>query len=110
MLTDFAIISILLVVAQIVRARVSWFGKWLVPSSIIAYLLGLIGGPQILGILPFTEVRDAAGAVQLQISQYPGILITFVFATLLMGHAKSRARTNVSLAGIRSTLFYNLAA
>src|SRR4051812_46986425 len=110
MLLDFALVSILLVLAQIIRARVTWVGNWLIPSSIIAGLLGLLGGPQLLGILPFSEVKDSSGIVQLQINQYPAVLITFVFATLLMGHVASRSRSTLAMSAIRSTFYYNLAA
>ncbi len=110
MLTDFALISILLLVAQMLRARVAWLGRWLVPTSILAGVLGLVGGPQLLGLLPFSVTQNSQGLPQLQLSQYPGVLIVFVFATLLMGHKPRTAATSGASPAVRSTLLFNVAA
>jgi ESS family glutamate:Na+ symporter len=110
MLKDFALISVLLFFAQVVRARSKWAGRFLIPSSVIAGILGLIGGPQLFDILPFTRVENGAAGLQLQIGQYPAVLIVLVFAALLMGHRTINIKPWESLAAVRATLFYNLGA
>jgi ESS family glutamate:Na+ symporter len=110
MLTDFCLISILLVVAQVLRAWLPWARRYMLPSSMIAGAIGLLLGPQVAGILPFSQTTDEGGSAQLQLITYPGILIVFVFATLLMGHNPDRSRDWRPSRGARVSLLYNLAA
>lgn len=109
MLLDFAIISSLIVAAHLLRARVVWLGKALIPTSIIAGALGLAAGPYGLDWLPFSQV-EVAGRSSLAISRVPAVLIVFVFATLLMGHRRAEGSVSSRLKQVRGTLFYNLAA
>lgn len=111
MLTDIAFISILLVVAQILRDRVPWLRLALVPTSMVAGIIGLVLGPHALGLIPFTIIADSTNS-QFAISQYPGILIVVVFATLLMGREPSQVHQGDAwrrLSGVRDMLFYSLA-
>src|SRR5215475_8520515 len=110
MIIDFALISILLVIAQVVRAWLPWARRYMLPSSMVAGALGLLLGPQVLGVLPFSHTTDASGAPQLQLATYPAILIVFVFATLLMGHNPIRSRDWRPSRGVQVSLLYNLAA
>jgi glutamate:Na+ symporter, ESS family len=110
MLIDFAIISVLLVVAQLLRARLLWARRWMIPSSMIAGGLALLMGPQALNLLPFVQTSNGQGGAQLQLSSYPGMLIVFVFATLLMGHRPaSNGRWSINQ-GVRVSLLFNLGA
>lgn len=77
MLMDFAIMSILLFVAQILRARVSIVQNFLLPSSLIAGFMGLFLGPQFLNILPFSK----------NCGSYPYMLVVFLFASLFIGNS-----------------------
>lgn len=63
-------------------ALLLWLGKWLrayirplqklyVPAAIIAGLLGLVAGPQVLDIIPFSD----------QIQRYPWLLVVVLFAS-----------------------------
>lgn len=85
MLTDFALISALLIAAQLLRAGIPWLSRYLMPTSMIAGILALAFGPGGYDLLPFS--RDLAGNANLL--GYPGVLITLLFATLLMGHRES---------------------
>ena len=82
MLTDLCLISALLVAAHLLRAAVPWMSRYLLPSSMIAGLLALLVGPGGYDLLPFS--RNAVGDPNL--ASYPGVLITLLFATLLLGH------------------------
>ena len=64
-LYDFCIISALLLVAKIIRSRVKFIQKLYIPSSLLAGILGLIGGKYFLNVLPFST----------EISSYSSILI-----------------------------------
>jgi ESS family glutamate:Na+ symporter len=103
MLIDFCIISGLLVIAHLLRASVPWLSRYLIPSSMIAGLLGLALGPGGYDLLPFS--RGEAGAALL--GTYPGILITLLFATLLMGHRPTRL-TRETWRGSRTSFLYSL--
>lgn len=69
---DFGLAALLLLVGQYLRATVPLLQRLFLPASIIGGLLGLVLGPNGLGLLGFSEA----------FSKYPGILITFVFASL----------------------------
>lgn len=56
LLIDFAIMSLLLVVAQFLRAHIKPIQKLLLPSSVVAGLIGLVLGPQCLNLLPLSPV------------------------------------------------------
>lgn len=76
LLMDFAIMSILLFIAQYLRAKVRLIQKLLLPSSLIAGFMGLFLGPQFLNVLPFTK----------NISSYAYLLVVFLFASLFIGN------------------------
>lgn len=75
LLMDFAVMSILLFAAQLLRSKVKLVQKLFLPSSLIAGFLGLFLGKQFLNILPFTDV----------IGSYPYLLVVFLFASLFIG-------------------------
>jgi ESS family glutamate:Na+ symporter len=77
MLMDFAIMSLLLFIAQILRARLRIVQKFLLPSSLIAGFMGLFLGPQFLNVLPFSK----------SCGSYPYMLVVFLFASLFIGNS-----------------------
>jgi ESS family glutamate:Na+ symporter len=81
-LTDIGLVSALLVVAHLLRAAIPWLSRYFIPTSMIAGLLALLAGPGGYDLLPFS--RNLNGDPNL--SSYPGVLITLLFATLLMGN------------------------
>lgn len=103
MLTDFCLISGLLVVAHLLRAAIPPLSRFLIPSSMIAGLIGLALGPGGYDLLPFSRGEDG-GAL---LGTYPGILITLLFATLLMGHRPTQL-TRETWHGSRTSFLYNL--
>ncbi|WP_419893439.1 sodium/glutamate symporter [Oceanobacillus kimchii] len=80
LMIDISIISGLLLVGTILRAKVRWIQSLFLPASMIAGFLGLAFGPSGLGILPFSE----------QFSVYPSLLIAVIFAAIPIGSAKVR--------------------
>lgn len=106
-LMDFGLMSILLVVAHLLRSRIKLLQNALVPTSIIAGFLGLFGGYQFLDWLPFSMQGGDARAPTMDL--YPGLLVVLLFATLFMGQREKKA---VSLRGVvhevGDTFFYNL--
>ena len=107
MFLDFGIMATLIVIAHILRARVSILQNLFVPTAIIAGFLGLAGGPQGLDVLPFShkpvEVtasventtddsqseateQETSSTTELVMAEYPFYLVVLLFATLLMGH------------------------
>lgn len=72
LLIDVGWISLLLVVGNVLRNRVAFIQKLLLPAPITAGLIGLLLGPEVAGLIPFSD----------QIGTYTGILIAFVFASI----------------------------
>lgn len=103
MLTDIGLVSALLVAAHLLRAAIPWLSRYLIPSSMIAGILGLIGGPGGFDLLPFA--RNANGDPSF--ASYPGILITLLFATLLMGH-RAGGSSRVAFRASSTSFLFNL--
>lgn len=72
LLIDVGWISALMVVGNILRRKIPFFQTLLIPSSITAGLIGLVLGPQVLGLIGFSE----------HIGTYTSILIAVVFAAM----------------------------
>lgn len=54
---DFIYIGLFLAIASILKRKVKFFQKFLVPNSIIAGFIGLLLGPNVLGIFEFAPER-----------------------------------------------------
>jgi ESS family glutamate:Na+ symporter len=78
LMIDISVISGLLLVGIILRAKVKWVQTLFLPASMIAGFIGLALGPSGVNILPFSN----------QLSSYPGLLITVIFASIPIGAAK----------------------
>lgn len=87
-LMDIGWISLLLIIGNLMRRFIPWFQKLLIPAPITAGLLGLLLGPNALGIIQFSE----------HFGDYATILIAAVFGTLPFtmdfdAKVRQRART-----------------
>lgn len=71
-LQDFAIASLLILIGQFLRAKIKFFQTFFVPASLIAGIIGLIGGPRILKVFPFSE----------WLGSYAGCFIIIVFTVV----------------------------
>ena len=69
---DIGWISVLLIVGNLMRRFIPWFQKLLIPAPITAGLLGLLLGPNGLGLIQFSE----------HFGDYATILIAVVFGAL----------------------------
>ncbi|QDT91138.1 sodium/glutamate symporter [Gimesia algae] len=105
MFADFAIISILLVIAHLLRSRIRFLQYLLIPAPILAGFLGLAGGPQFLDLLPFSLTAEG----KLAMDRYPYELIAILFATLFLGHQPRRPSLKTMLRDVGDTWFYNFA-
>ncbi len=59
MLTDLAIAGLLLIIAKILRVHLPLLQRMYVPSAVLAGLLGLLLGPAVLDLLPWTDTFTA---------------------------------------------------
>ncbi len=82
MLFDFGYMSILLLVSTILRAKIKIFQKMFMPAALIAGLLGLVLGPQVLNIVPWSP----------KASSYTFMMIIIMFASLKLGHSKEKTK------------------
>lgn len=73
-LVDVAIASLLILLGQWIRAKVTPAQQFFLPSSLIAGFLGLLGGKYFLNVLPFSD----------NIGSYAGVLTVIVFAAVGM--------------------------
>lgn len=85
MLMDFALMSILLFIAQLLRAKVKLIQNLYLPSSLIAGFLGLFLSKQFLGILPFSD----------KMSSYAYMLVVVLFASLFIGNSEKQSLKKV---------------
>jgi glutamate:Na+ symporter, ESS family len=99
MLMDFAIISFLLLIAQILRSKIKLIQNLYLPASVIAGFLGLLFGPYSLNWLPFSD----------NIATYPYLLIVFLFGSLFLGHTEKLSLKKV-IDECGNVFFLNLAA
>ena len=75
LLMDFAFMSLLLFIAQFLRAKIKVIQYFFIPSSLLAGLLGLLLGPQFLHIIPWSG----------KIGSYAYMLICIMFGGLFLG-------------------------
>jgi glutamate:Na+ symporter, ESS family len=54
-ITNFIYLSLFLAIATVLKARFRFFKKYIIPTSIIAGLVGILLGPEVLKLVPFTE-------------------------------------------------------
>ena len=112
------VLGLVLLVGKVVRIRSRVAQKLFLPTSIIAGLLALLVGPEVLGAIATAvgggDAPLAGGlwpAEWLSIwSALPGLLISVVFATLFLGERIPRPRTVARLAGPQLALGVTIAS
>lgn len=82
LLTDLGIISGLLLIGQLIRAKVKIIQQLFIPPSLLAGLLGLAFGPNGLDFLPLSN----------QVGTYAAVLIALVFGVLPLSSPKVSAK------------------
>lgn len=92
LLVDAGLIGSLLVVGTILRARVKAIQTMMIPAGVIAGVLGLVLGPNVLGWLPFSD----------QLGEYTSLLIVLVFACLALTRDFNVLKIGKSIAGFAS--------
>lgn len=74
-LYDFCWMSLLLIIAQFMRAKIKFLQNFFIPSSLLAGIMGLLLGPQFAGIIPWSG----------KIGSYAYMLICVMFGGLFLG-------------------------
>lgn len=89
-LLDFSMVSVLLFLAFLIRRKVPFFQKYYIPTALIAGILGLLLGPQVLGQFSpiYMKFSDS-------ISQWTNFLFAFIFATSFLGSKATKFGRNV---------------
>lgn len=72
LMMDIGLISILMIIGTFMRRHFTWFRNLLIPAPITAGLLGLLLGPEVLGLMPFSD----------KLGDYSTLLIAIVFASM----------------------------
>jgi ESS family glutamate:Na+ symporter len=108
LLMDFALISVLLFVAQIIRARVQWVQKLYVPAAMLAGFMGLFLGKSFLGHLS-ADAATFAIPFSDAISGYPYMLIVALFGSLFLGNRAADTRKGL-VSKVGDTFLINMAA
>ncbi len=88
-LVDMGLICALMLIGKLIRVKVKFVQRLFIPPSLIAGLLGLVFGPNALGVLPFSS----------NLSSYAAVLIALVFATLPFSAAKTPMKEVVKRVG-----------
>lgn len=97
LLIDFGLISFLLIIGILLKAKIKWIQKTFMPASFIAGLLGLVFGPNGFNLLPFSNL----------LGSYPELLIAVVFAAIPIG-AVSREGNQKAASRIRNMWMYGV--
>jgi ESS family glutamate:Na+ symporter len=105
-LTDFGVISTLILFSHLLRNRSKILQNTYVPSSIIAGLIALFAGPQFLNWLPFSV--SSSGGVNIE--SYPSFLVVLLFATLFLGKRKKKVTVRHVIEHAGDTFFFNLSS
>ena len=77
---DIGIISSLLLIGKLMRAKLKWVQKLFIPPSLLAGFIGLAFGPYGFDLLPLST----------QTGTYAGILIAFIFGALPLTSQKAQ--------------------
>lgn len=106
------LISLLMLAARGLRNRVRIFDRFFLPTSVIAGLLGLCLGPQVVGRFYEEGAYLSQGIFPAEITevwqQMPGILISFVFAGLFLGKRIPPFREIWHMGGPQAFLGYTM--
>ncbi len=98
LMVDFAFMSLLLIVAQFLRSKVKFFQNFYIPASVIAGIMGLILGPQVLKVIPWSA----------KIGSYAYLLICVVFGGLYIGK-KEKLNVKKIFRNVGDTFCINMA-
>ena len=98
---SFVLLGMALMCGMLVRLAVPWLAAVYVPTSVIAGLMILLAGPQVLG-----KVTDGWSLIPAQtvpvLSALPGLLINIVFGGIMIGKTRparsSRCRSRAGTA------------
>lgn len=96
---DVCIISLLMLIAKLVRIRMRPLQNLFIPTALIAGFFGVLLGSHGLGVLTLSS----------QASSYAGILITVLFATMYLGK-QSGAKFSTMMRNVGDTFLLNSAA
>lgn len=100
------ILGVALLIGKMVRVKVGWVQALFLPSSIIAGLLLLLLGPQVLGRFdgPWGENGLFNDTMITVWRSLPGLLISVIFATMFLGQELPSPKRAVKLAGPQLSL------
>lgn len=93
-LTDVAIdigtVSVLLLAGFAIREKLAFFRKYFIPASLIAGMLGLLLGPQVLGQVSPIHISFSKG-----IGQWINFAFCFIFSTSFLGNSVGKLGRNI---------------
>lgn len=84
-LLDISSVSVLLFAAFLIRQKIPFFQKYYIPTSLIAGILGLLLGPQVLGNFSPVSLQFSDS-----ISQWTNFLFAFIFSTSFLGTGSNK--------------------
>ena len=92
---DLSVLSLLLLIGFLLRRHVPLFQRLYLPASLLAGLVGLLLGPQVLG-------RSTAYCLPIgnTIGQWPGVLVTVVLGLSFFGSRSSHNFGRVALSAV----------
>lgn len=100
------ILGVALLIGKMVRVKIGWVQALFLPSSIIAGLLLLLLGPQVLGRFdgPWGENGLFNDTMITVWRSLPGLLISVIFATMFLGQELPSPKRAVKLVGPQLSL------
>ncbi|ADC49938.1 sodium/glutamate symporter [Alkalihalophilus pseudofirmus OF4] len=108
---SFIILGVLLIIGKWIRVATPFLQSFFIPSSIIAGLLGLLLGPEVLGLFG-VEVFEGGGlfpAPMIEVWEVlPELLISIIFASLFIGKKVPNIKKIWKVAGPQITFAHFL--
>ena len=99
LLLDFCFMSGAMFIAKLLRSKIPWLQNHYIPVSVIAGFIGLLLGPQIAKVIPWSS----------EASSYPYLLICVLFAGLFIGR-KGKVKLKQAVKSVGDTFFVNTGA
>lgn len=96
------ILGLALLIGKAIRVNARWVQRLFLPSSIVAGVLLLLFGPQVLGQIVGGDLAEAGLYTVPMLETWgalPGLLISVVFATMFLGHDLPNVKRAAKLTG-----------
>ena len=106
LLVDLGLISALLLLGTLARAVIKPLQVMMIPASVIAGALGLLLGPHVLGVLPFSSYLGTYGALLIALVRFFQVRVRRSFFRARQALSDATGYLQECLNGIKTVQLY----